>query len=161
MNKRLRLSKTNFLREFCSSIFCFVFSWENFLQKIHFEMKTQIKFDLCQLLKPNFSTTTDVESLLSSLLLMSTFKKCADYRAMKTSCGIRYVHFLGTFDDWILLEKKIEQLKFWTKTDDEFSIYLDGILPIFRQFIETYRGEVDEKFWEKIFDVDHENDQSK
>ena len=161
MNKIVRLSKTkfSFLKFFFFLLFSF--SWEDFLQKIHFEMKTQIKFDLCQLLKPNFSTTTDVESLLSSLLLMSTFQKCTEYRSMKTSCGIRNVHFLGTFDDWILLEKKIEQLKFWTKINDDFSIYLDGILPIFRQFIETYRGEVDQKFWEKVFDVEHENDQSK
>ena len=124
-------------------------------------MKTQIKSDLCQLLRTKFSTTTDVESLLSSLVMMSTFKKCSNVRSMRSACGIRHVHFLGTLDDWILLEKKTEELKSWTKPEDEFSLYIDGVLPILRQWIATYRGDVDLQFWDKIFDLEHKEDQSK
>lgn len=124
-------------------------------------MTTQIKPDLCQLLQTKFSTTTDVESLLSSLIMMSTFKKCPDYRYLINACGIRYVHFLGTLDDWILLRQTTEQFKLWTKADDDFSVYIDGVLPILQQFIRTYQGDVDQDFWDRIFDLEHHHDESK
>ena len=123
-------------------------------------MTTQIKTDLCQLLQTNFSTTTDVESLLSSIVMMSAFKKCTDYTYLINACGIRHVHFLGTLNDWILLHQKTEQLKHWTKPNDDFSIYIEGLLPILQQFIQTYQGHVDHSFWDTIFDLDHTNDQS-
>jgi len=62
-------------------------------------MTNHIKNDICNLLTNKFSTTTKVESLLSSLTIMSTFKKCFDFTYSINSCGIRNVHFMGTIDD--------------------------------------------------------------
>ena len=72
-----------------------------------------------------------------------------------TCCGIRKVHFLGTLDDWLLLRNKTEQLKSFTTPNDDFSSYIGGLLPVLDQFINTYQGKVDKRFWDKIFDVDH------
>ncbi|CAF1316392.1 unnamed protein product [Rotaria sordida] len=35
---------------------------------------------------------------------------------------------------------------------EDFGIYLDGVLPILDQFIRTYKGDVDNDFWDTIFD---------
>ncbi len=95
-------------------------SWEDFQN------------DICNLLINNFSTTTKVEYLLSSLTIMSTFKKCYNYTYVINSCGIQNIDFVGNLDDWILLyKKKANQLKsFIVDKDDDFYVYINGILPI-------------------------------
>jgi hypothetical protein len=78
---------------------------------------------------------------------MTTFKNYFEYRDLATMCGIRNVHFMGTLDDWKLLRHKTEQLKNFTAPskpwDNGFDSYIDGLLPIIDQFIETYQGNVD------------------
>jgi hypothetical protein len=124
-------------------------------------MTNHVKDDICSLLTNNFSTTTKVESLLSSLTIMSTFKKCFNYIYAINSCGIRNVHFMGTLNDWILLREKANQLQLFTLENDDFFIYINGILPILDQFIQTYKGNVNNQFWDTIFDLKHTKDESK
>jgi len=128
---------------------------------MHLQMTNHVKNDICRLLTNDFSTTTKVESLLSSLTIMSTFKKCFDYTYSINSCGIRNVHFMGTLNDWILLRDKAYQLRLFDREKDDFFLYINGILPIFDQFIETYKGNVNNQFWDTIFDFKHKKDESK
>jgi hypothetical protein len=114
-----------------------------------------VKNDVVSLLTANYSTTGKVESLLSCATIMGTFRKYFDYGLMMTLCGIRKVHFLGTLDDWLLLRRKTEQLQGFTTPKDDFSIYVEGLLPVLDQFISTYQGKVDNQFWDKIFNVEH------
>ncbi|CAF3104099.1 unnamed protein product, partial [Rotaria sp. Silwood2] len=88
---------------------------------------------------------------------MTTFKKYFKYRYGMVMCGIRNVQFLGILDDWKILREKTEQLKSFTLSGDEdlFSSYINGILPILDQFIETYKGNVDNQFWDSIFNLEH------
>jgi hypothetical protein len=76
-----------------------------------------------------------------------------------TCCGIRNVHFMGRLDDWKVLRQKTEQLKSFVLPSNEygsgFDTYVDGLLPILDQFIETYQGNVDEKFWNTVMDIKH------
>ncbi len=58
---------------------------------------------------------------------------------------------LGTLHDWQCLRDKTEQLKSFST--DRFHKYIDGILPIFDQFIETYKGHVHRRFWSKICNI--------
>ena len=122
------------------------------------EIGKHVKNDVVDLLTSNFSTTDFVEGLLSSMCVMHTFNKYFDYTQRLCGCGIRNVHFLGTLDDWKLLRKKAEDLKLFTlPLSSRYSIYdfrgyLDGILPILDQFIQTYQGNVDNHFWDTIFD---------
>jgi hypothetical protein len=120
---------------------------------------THVKNDIVDLLTSNFSTTDSVESLLSSVCIMHTFKKYFDYEQLICGCGIRNVHFMGTLDDWKLLKKKVEELKMFTvptpaphSPKESFCAYLNGVLPILDQFIQTYEGNVDNDFWDTIFD---------
>jgi hypothetical protein len=139
----------------------FLISWEDFLRQIHIQMTHHVQNDIFNLLRNNFSTTTKVESLLSSLTIMSTFRKSFDCTYTINSCGIRNVHFMGTLDDWILLHDKANQLKLFTIEMDDFFVYINGILPILDQFICTYQGNVNNQFWDRIFDLKHTNDDSK
>ena len=124
-------------------------------------MTSHVKNDICQLLTNNFSVTTKIESFLSSLTIMSTFQKSFDYQYSINSCGIRNVHFLGSLDDWLLLKKKANDLQSFTKKNDDFYEYIQGILPILEQFIQTFKGNVNNQFWDTIFDLKHTKDQSK
>jgi hypothetical protein len=115
-----------------------------------------VKNDVIDLLNANFSTTTKVESLLSSVAIMDTFKQYFEYHCMISKCGIRNVHFMGTLDDWKLLRRKTEQLQiFTTSRNDSFASYIEGLLPIIDQFIQTYEGKIDNKFWNKVMDIKH------
>lgn len=87
---------------------------------------------------------------------MDTFQKYFEYKCYVTRCGIRNVHFLGTLADWKLLRQKIKELKnFGMSGSNSFSSYIDGVLPIIDQFIETYQGNVDGSFWNKVMDIEH------
>ena len=119
------------------------------------EISKNVKNDVVSALTANYSTTGKVESLLSCATVMNTFKNYFEYGLMMTMCGIRKVHFLGTLDDWLLLQEKTKKLKGFTMLGDDFSTYVDGLLPVFNQFIDTYQGKVDNKFWDKIFNVEH------
>ncbi|CAF0985131.1 unnamed protein product [Adineta ricciae] len=127
--------------------------WEHFLAGIRTKIDQNVKTNVVDLLSPQFSTTTAIESLLSSLVVMSTCQKYFDYECYITKCGIRNVHFLGTLDDWKLLRKKIQDLKKFSR--DSFVSYINAILPVIDQFIDTYQGNVDQEFWNKVMDIEH------
>lgn len=134
----------------------FFYSWDTFLERMQMEMSRNIKNNVAELLQANFSTTTKVELFLSYLATMDTFKKYFEYEACMTLCGIRNVHFMGTLDDWKLLRCKTEQLKtFTTPHRDNFANYINGVLPIIDQFIQTYNGNVDNKFWDEVMHINH------
>lgn len=127
------------------------------------EIEKNVKNDIVEVLTSTYSTTGQVESLLSCACIMHTFKKYFDYVHCYPGCGIRNVHFLGTLADWQLLRSKAEKLKSFTNPNkpsssyhfNDFSGYIDGVLPILDEFIRTYQGQVDNKFWDQIFDYTH------
>ncbi|CAF1005944.1 unnamed protein product [Adineta steineri] len=137
--------------------------WPTFLEEMKSKIGENVKNDVVEVLQSAYSTTGQVESLLSCACIMHTFKKYFDYRHIYIGCGIRNVHFLGTLADWQLLRSKAEKLKSFTipsKTSSKyqynnFSAYIDGVLPILDEFIRTYQGQVDNKFWDQIFDYTH------
>ena len=93
---------------------------------------------------------------LSCVAIMDTFQKYFEYECYLTKCGIHNVHFMGTLDDWKDLYRKIEELrKFSLPNRNSFSNYIDGLLLIVDQFIETYQGKVDHDFWNKVMDIEH------
>ncbi|CAF1644968.1 unnamed protein product [Adineta ricciae] len=133
--------------------------WPNFLNGMQVEIGKHVKNNIVDILTSNFSTTKYVEKLLSSVCIMHTFKKYFDYTQFVCGCGIRNVHFKGTLQDWELLREKTENLKKFTlpssqnnSSRENFREYLDGVLPILDQFIQTYKGNVDNNFWDAIFD---------
>ncbi|CAF3727219.1 unnamed protein product [Rotaria sp. Silwood1] len=70
---------------------------------------------------------------------------------MMDICGIRQVHFMGTLNDWQSLYSKTQQLQSFG--NGTFRNYIDGVLPIFDEFIKTYQGNVNKNFWIKVCDI--------
>ncbi len=122
-------------------------------------MNKNVKNKAVALLTPTFSTTTKIESLLSCATIMPTFKKYFESNYLMTKCGIRNVHFMETLDDWKVLRQKTERLKSFVfpsnKYEGGFDAYVDGLLSILKQFIKTYQGNVNHKFWDTAMGIKH------
>ncbi|CAF1135814.1 unnamed protein product, partial [Didymodactylos carnosus] len=115
--------------------------WKLFFIDMQQEINKNVKGEICELLTANFTSTGKVEALLSAGCLMHTFQPYFDYTGYSCiSCGIRQVHFLASA----------------RSAPAQFNNYLDGLLPIFDQFIETYEGRVDQSFWIKVCDTKRE-----
>ncbi len=123
------------------------------------EMNKNVKNEVVALLTPTFSTTTNIESFLSCVTIMSTFKKYFEFDYSIACCGIRNVHFMGTLDDWKILRQKTEQLKSFVLSSNKygggFDTYIDGLLPILERFIQTYQGNIDHQFRNTVMDIKH------
>ncbi|CAF0891196.1 unnamed protein product [Didymodactylos carnosus] len=130
--------------------------WTDFFEMMKEKISENVKNeDIIDQLTSNFSTTTEIESILSYACIMDTFQAYFSYGRCIPGCGIRAVHFEGTLDDWHLLKNKTEQLKMYTKKCDKYEQYLDNLLPILDEFIKTYQGQVNSIFWDHIMDLNN------
>ncbi|KAK1751141.1 hypothetical protein QBC47DRAFT_392315 [Echria macrotheca] len=99
---------------------------------------------------PNFSTTTDTDRIASSVLLMGAMKKYFDYLFCCTGCGIPSVTLLGTRDDWVELQARIDKIPNLGGEAVEFHRLLK---PIARHMVQSFdERQSDEvlKFWRVI-----------
>jgi len=76
------------------------------------------------------------------------------YRALCGGCGITKVHFLGNLDDWLKLLNKTIALKEYTgkKFTIEYLEWVNGLEIVIKEFIETYKGNINLKFWNSVVD---------
>ena len=125
--------------------------WDNFFETMKMQIAKNVKDDVCRVLTADFTTTGKVESILSSACIMHAFKPYFNYHRLACICGIRQVHFMGTLGDWQSLYSKAQQLGAFS--NNEFRDYINGILPIFDEFIKTYQGKVNKEFWIKVCDI--------
>lgn len=138
--------------------------WDDFFKQMTSLIGQNVKGDTVKTLVSSFSTTGKVESILSYASIMDTFKKYFDYGRCIPCCGIRNVHFMGTLEDWMMLKEKTVDLYriFDAKkllgmfSTNEFTKYLDGLVPVLDQFVNTYKGNVDTKFWDQVVHVERE-----
>jgi len=100
---------------------------------------------------PQFTTTTESDVIISSVIMMSTLKKYFDYTFMKM-CGLPAVTLLGEREDWEQKLGKIEKLKEYGEVSSQWYALLTQVLTEFvNTFIhpEAYRTK---DFWQKIAD---------
>lgn len=121
--------------------------FDSFVSRISKMINKNIKTKLD--LDSNFSNSTDISRAVAGLTKMATFDQYFGYR-MVIMCGIREVDLTGTLDDWILLRKKVVDCL------AIFNLYGDLInwgkhfITIIDRLIDTYRGNVDQKFWSRF-----------
>ncbi|CAF1395877.1 unnamed protein product [Adineta ricciae] len=128
--------------------------WRDFFGKMQIQISKNVKSsEIVDNLINNFSTTTEIELVLSYACIMDTFQSYFEYSRCIPGCGIRNVHFQGTLFDWKLLKEKTEQLMSLTIRNDSFFQYLQNLIPILNEFIETYQGNVNVEFWNHIVDA--------
>lgn len=126
--------------------------WKEFFEGILPLINKNTKPNVVESLQCDFSTTTNVESIISIVSIMDSCKQYFNYERLIPCCGINNIHFMGTLDDWGKLYDKILHLKTFSN-HKEWTMYIDGILPIISKFIDTYIGEVDVEWWNKIMNI--------
>ncbi|CAF0858540.1 unnamed protein product [Adineta steineri] len=101
--------------------------WTDFFEMMQTQISKNIKTsEIVDNLINNFSTTTEIELILSYACVMDTLKTYFQYSRCIPSCGIL--------------------------NNDSFSKYIQDLLPILNEFIKTYEGKVDVEFWNHIAD---------
>ncbi|CAG8549744.1 2775_t:CDS:1 [Funneliformis caledonium] len=104
------------------------------------------KVGLKQLLECDFSTSTSASITASQIILLDSMKKYFTY-GMRGGCGIPKVTLDGTLEDWLHLQEKVAKLRGLGLNLD---FWLDRLEPVVAQFVNTYKGNVDEDFWSMV-----------
>lgn len=106
-----------------------------------------IQPDKAFLLQTEFSTTTDIERIAMSVVLMDTFQPYFDY-VFACICGIPSITLEGTSEDWALLESKVQALH---ESDLDLSWWTGHLLPLCRHFVGASGNDVDTAHWNNLF----------
>ncbi|RUO99873.1 hypothetical protein BC936DRAFT_140742 [Jimgerdemannia flammicorona] len=109
------------------------------------EVKNHIKVpELPSLLSCDFTTST-VDTVASSrIVLLETLKEYFSYK-MIFECGIPRVVLLGTSADWQHLRSKYQELRAFNGLD--LDVWFNRLDPVVENLLATYDGLPDEGFW--------------
>ena len=113
----------------------------------------------------NFSTSNQVEKMVSYIGVMSAMKPYFSY-TFELGCGLSHVEFLGTLDDYDKLIEKINGLKKYDVKNQtssrwykykQWSTYIEGVEKIVINFKKTYEqgSNIDrslKRWWQEIMD---------
>ncbi|KAH9855392.1 hypothetical protein C2E23DRAFT_883330 [Lenzites betulinus] len=108
--------------------------------------KNVVDSTLAEWILPDFTTTTEKDMTICSVLMMATLKEYFDYYCGIT-CGIPTVTLEGTRDDWVRIVKRLDRLYDF---GDETSGWANMLQPILRRFVSAFDGEPDFEFWNHV-----------
>jgi hypothetical protein len=129
-------------------------SWERFMEDMASDIGMNIKFDLPGYLKTDFSTSTPTHKACVNALLMKGMDKFFGYKFI-TMCGIRYIEMMGVEEDYVKLVSKTQDImNLPGGIGEKLTPYLNRVKIIFEKFLETFRGNVDKDFWNKIYNYE-------
>ena len=101
---------------------------------------------------PDFSTTTDEDRIIGSVLLMGAMQSDFDYTCA-IRCGIPSVTLLGEVADWELLLTRIDKLHIF---GEEPSQWFTLLQPVLKRFVQTFKDPESNQvvsFWNRIAHV--------
>ncbi|RGB26347.1 hypothetical protein C1646_721398 [Rhizophagus diaphanus] len=104
------------------------------------------KVALKEIFECNFSTSTNASITVSRITLLNAMKEFF-ILGLRGGCGIPKVTLDGTLEDWLQLQEKVANLR---DLGLELDFWLDRLEPVISQFIATYKGNVDENFWNMV-----------
>ncbi|KAF7321043.1 hypothetical protein HMN09_00191500 [Mycena chlorophos] len=99
---------------------------------------------------PDFSTTTENDQTVASIVLMATLKAYFEYDFDAVCCGIPRVTLEGTKADWEKLLARIEKLKEYGL---EPTAWFHLLKPVLTRFVRTFDDPYDKEvqdFWSKV-----------
>jgi len=105
------------------------------------------KADIQAWIEPNFSTTTSLIRTVGSIVLMGAMQKYFSY-GFELCCGLPAVTMLGTLDDWQNIRQRIDRLLDFNQK--ELSKWHQVLVPILDEFVQSYSGNVNKDFWNRI-----------
>ncbi|CAM6084378.1 unnamed protein product [Calypogeia fissa] len=98
---------------------------------------------------PKFSTTTDNDRIVSSIMMMATLKAYFSYECF-LACGLPAVTMLGEKADWETLLAKAEKLPSYGEQTAQWHALLKPVLGGFVRSFEEPDSERTKDFWQKI-----------
>ncbi|KAK3695834.1 hypothetical protein B0T22DRAFT_373112 [Podospora appendiculata] len=122
-------------------------------QMTHLLQENVLDPDLRAWIMPDFSTTTDNDLVVASILMMGSLQAYFTYFCV-TSCGIPSVTLLGERADW---EKLLGRLDGLPRLGKEPTTFATLLRPIIRRFIASFDNPADSElldFWARSVDVE-------
>jgi hypothetical protein len=105
---------------------------------------------LSEWILPNFSTTTNKDLIIFSVLMMGTLKEYFEYK-FELCCGLPEVTLLGEVSDWTeILNRAVQLIKYELPGERYMAKWLDLLLPVLAKFVETASGSPDLNWWNKV-----------
>ncbi|CAM6084376.1 unnamed protein product [Calypogeia fissa] len=98
---------------------------------------------------PRFSTTTDNDRIVSSVMMMATLKAYFSY-GCSLACGLPAVTMLGEKADWEKLLAKVDKLPSYGKQTAQWHALLKPVLAGFVHSFEEPDSQGTKDFWQKI-----------
>ena len=98
---------------------------------------------------PSFSTTTDSDRVIASILMMCGLQKYFKYK-MQLRCGIPGVTLLGKREDWEDILQRLEKLPVLGEEPTKFSELLKPILRRFNAWFDDPESPEVLDFWNKV-----------
>lgn len=111
--------------------------------------KNMIDPDMKDWIVPNFSTTTDTDRIVGSIIMMATMQKYFDYK-VQLCCGIPEVTMLGTIEDWVDIKRRATELLKYDVKNNYMQKWYSMLEPILDNFIQSILGNPDFEWWNKI-----------
>ncbi|KAL8714859.1 MAG: hypothetical protein Q9220_001372 [cf. Caloplaca sp. 1 TL-2023] len=105
--------------------------------------------ELRRWMMPAFTTTTDSDSIVASILLMGATQKYFEYKCT-TRCGLPSVTLLGDKADWELILSRIEKLR---EYGNEPTHFYNLLKPVLSRFVYSFDQPTSTKvidFWQRI-----------
>ncbi len=122
--------------------------WEMAVDSFSVKITENTKGDIAEIIKADFSTTTQVERIASEITLMSAVKDYFVFTVSIMGCGIPYVVLEGTPEDWQRVYDKAMQLR-----DYDLGWWIDELEPVLRQIVASSKGKIDNSFWMNMFRI--------
>jgi len=100
---------------------------------------------------PSFTTTSDTDVVVASVVMMATLQAYFDYRFC-LMCGIPHVTLLGEKDDWEQIVRRIEKLKeYGPETTAWYRLLKPVVTRFARAFDEGVADSADNRdFWNRV-----------
>lgn len=130
-------------------------SWDNMIAKFSQAIKDNTRNDIREWLEPDFSTTTAKDRLIGSVVLMAAMKNYFEYYGSCCSCGLPSITLEGTLADWQKIRRRFDQIAIYgSNSQPDLLKWHQILVPVLDKFIETYQGNVDQDFWQRIVNYD-------
>ncbi|RIA94175.1 hypothetical protein C1645_760767 [Glomus cerebriforme] len=125
----------------------FIGDWPQAITRLTDAIDKRVKkVGLKQLFECDFSTSTNASITASRITLLHAMKEYFMF-SLRGGCGIPKVTLDGTLKDWLHLQEKVTKLR---DLGLNLDFWLDRLEPVITQFIATYKGNVDEDFWNMV-----------
>ncbi|KAK3169456.1 hypothetical protein OEA41_008839 [Lepraria neglecta] len=111
--------------------------------------KNVVDKELREWMMPAFSTTTEQDTIVASVLMMGAAQKFFDYKC-RIMCGLPSVTLLGVKSDWELILQRLEKLNTFGEEPAQFCKLLKPVISRFVKSFDEPESEDTISFWQRI-----------